>query len=124
MGNKSKRNGVPQPITRRQQVEALRKLKADEVAANLADKIREAVQDEVDRQLKAVKDTVMSTIDRVMDVEKIIQDWTVDNEGDCDDRQERAEGSPVPEDDEVVREQVVAGEDDPGEGGTEGPTSG
>lgn len=80
MGSRSKHQGVPQPITRRQQVEALRRLKADEVAANLADKIREAVRQEVEIQLKAVRDTVLNCIDRTMDLEKMVQDWTTAEE--------------------------------------------
>jgi hypothetical protein len=50
-------------------VEALRTLKSQEIAATLADKIQEAVTQEVERQLKSIKDTMLSTIDRVCDLE-------------------------------------------------------
>lgn len=173
MGNKSKRQGEPQPITRRQQIAALRQMKAEEVAANLGDKIREAVRQEVNQQLKAVKDTVLNCIDRVMEVEAKIAQWDDDepvtdaemaevdktldarkyhcnkcgylgdtskhdgcdyfaveipvlrkiNEGDSDDRPERAETTEVSDDTKVVREPVVEGPDDSGQDSEESPPS-
>lgn len=59
----------PGPITRRQQVAAIRQIKGQEIASAVASNIREAVKDEVDRQLKAVKDTVLNMIDRVVELE-------------------------------------------------------
>lgn len=87
------------PVTRRQQVEALRRLKGQEIAENVAQNIREAVKSEVETQLKTITTTMLSLIDRVMDLEAANQD-----DCDSDDRLEREETPPttVPNVGEVV----------------------
>jgi hypothetical protein len=68
--NKKRARGQdPGPITRRQQVAAIRQIKGNEIASAVAERIREAVKDEVDRQLKPLKDTMFDLIDRVAELE-------------------------------------------------------
>lgn len=112
MGSRSK--GTQQlPITRRQQVEALRTMKANEVASHLADRIREAVRQEVERQLQALRDTMVSCLDRIMDLEGHLQRTDATYEGGSDDRSEREEAAEVSVDTEVVPDQGVEGTDPP-----------
>jgi len=59
----------PGPITRRQQVAAIRQIKGQEIATAVASNIRDAVKQEVETQLKAIKDTMLDMIDRVVDME-------------------------------------------------------
>lgn len=66
----SKKSAKPAgPVTRKQQVAALRTLKTQQVASAVAQNIREAVKAEVETQLKAIRDTILSLIDRVLDLE-------------------------------------------------------
>lgn len=60
----------PGPITRRQQVAAIRQLKGEEIASAVATTIREAVKQEVELQIKAIKDTMFDLIDRVVGLEE------------------------------------------------------
>lgn len=102
----SKKSAKPAgPVTRRQQVEALRKLKGQEIAENVAQNIREAVKSEVETQLKAIKDTMLSLIDRVIDLETFQREAHEGEEDVCDgdDRPEGEETPSVPDDDEVVQ---------------------
>ncbi|KKN68066.1 hypothetical protein LCGC14_0455200 [marine sediment metagenome] len=106
------------PITRRQQVAAVRQIKGQEIAAAVADNIREAVSQEVETRLQKVMDTILSLLDRVVDLEarqhavlmKRVQD-------DCDspNRQERAEGSEVQQDVEMVQRPCFDGASDLGQ---------
>ncbi len=65
----SKRSAKPAgPITRRQQVAAVRQIKSDEIAAAVGKDVRHAVKQEVEVQLKVIKDTMLSLIDRVVDL--------------------------------------------------------
>ncbi len=57
------------PITRKQQVAALRTMKAQEVAEHVASHIREAVKQEVEKQVGVLKSTMLDLIDRVMNLE-------------------------------------------------------
>jgi hypothetical protein len=131
LNKKRERGQDPGPITRRQQVAAIRQIKGQEIATAVASSIRKAVKQEVETQLKAIKDTMLDLIDRVLDCEarqnavlmQRVKD-EVTSEGDGDDRPERAEGSEVLEVDEVVPDKGLEGEDRNGEDGTEGPTSG
>ena len=99
------------PITRRQQVAAVRQIKGQEIAAAVADNIREAVSQEVETQLQRIKDAMLSLIDRVVDLEQreILRD--------CNgaDRQERAEGSEVQQDVEMVQRPCFDGASDLGQ---------
>ena len=68
--NKRRERGQdPGPITRRQQVAAIRQIKGQEIATAVASNIREAVKQEVEQQLKAIKDTMFDMIDRIVDME-------------------------------------------------------
>jgi DNA anti-recombination protein RmuC len=71
MGNKSKSpyNAGLGPLTKRQQAEEWRRLKADEIANLLADKIQEAVKHEVGAQLETIRSTLLSSIDRIVGIE-------------------------------------------------------
>lgn len=101
------------PITRRQQVAALRKIKTQEVAEAVASMITGNVREEVDRQLTGIKDTMFDLIDRMVGLES-----------DSTDRHEGTEATLVPVDDKVVPEPSVQGAGDSGEDGAEGPNSG
>lgn len=101
------------PITRRQQVLALRQMKAEEVAANLADKIREAVKQEVEKQSKVLRDTMFDLMDRVDDLER--------NSGNG---QERAETPQVSGGPEVVQEPSLEGGTGPGQEEDQGSLGG
>ncbi len=92
-----------QALTRRQGVVALRTLKAQEVAENVAGSIREAVKQEVELQLGAIKDTMFDLIDRVVKLE-----------GNSPDRQRGAEASEVSSDPEVVQGPGIEGPTDSG----------
>ena len=106
------------PITRRQQVAAVRQIKGQEIAAAVADSIREAVKQEVETQLRSITNPMLDLIDRVVDLEarqhavlmKRVQD-------DCDspNRQERAEGSEVQQDVEMVQRPCFDGASDLGQ---------
>ncbi len=106
------------PITRRQQVAAVRQIKGQEIAAAVADSIREAVKQEVETQLRSITNPMLDLIDRVVDLEarqhavlmKRVQD-------DCDspNRQERAEGSKVQQDVEMVQRPCFDGASDLGQ---------
>ncbi len=106
-----------QELTRRQQVAALRTMKAEEVAANVAGHIRDAVKQEVETQLKSLKDTMFQLIDRVVEMEGEIdklrehkaRTWC--DEGNSDSGSERAEAPPIPKDNEVVQEPGEQGSD-------------
>lgn len=66
---KKRKQHDPGPITRSQQVAAIRQIKGQEIATAVASNIREAVKQEVGTQLKAIKDTMLNMIDRVVDIE-------------------------------------------------------
>ncbi len=66
----SKKSAKPSgPITRRQQIAAIRQVKGREIAVAVSNNIRKAVKQEVDLQLKAIKDTMFDMIDRVVECE-------------------------------------------------------
>lgn len=67
--NKKRKEINPGPITRRQQTEALRQIKGHEIAKAVSDRIRDAVDQQVETCLKAIKDTMLNLIDRVTDIE-------------------------------------------------------
>lgn len=98
------------PITRRQQVESLRRMKAQEVAASAEVTIRDAVRQVVEEELKKVKDTMLNLIDRVVDLECTLTDEAVDDSN-GDDRQAGTEAPKVPEGDEVAPGPVAEGTD-------------
>lgn len=109
----SKRSAKPAgPITRRQQVAAIRQVKGQEIAEAVSTKIREAVKQEVEQQLSVIKSTMLDLIDRVVDLEQ-------EREGNRDDRPKRTEAVAVQQDDEVVQGEVVEGPDRSGEDGEE-----
>ena len=87
------------PVTRRQQTEALRQLKSEEIAASVAKNIREAGKQEVETQLKKVTDTMFSLIDRVLDLEArqhaVLMKRVKDDAGDSDNRPKRTEAVPI-----------------------------
>ena len=58
------------PITRRQQVAAIRQVKGQEIAEAVSTKIREAVDQEVEQQLSVIKSTMLDLIDRGVDLEQ------------------------------------------------------
>ena len=99
MSKRSAKRG-PRPVTRRQQIEALRQVKGQEIASRVADNIREAVKQEVETQLKTIKDTMFDLIDRVVQIES-----------NSVDRQQGEETPPISGDDEVVPEPGLCGED-------------
>jgi len=130
--NKKRARGQdPGPITRAQQVAAMRQIKGQEIAEAVSNNIREAVKQEVETQLKSIKDTVLDMIDRVVDCEarqnavlmQRVKDEVTD-EGDGDDRPERTEALPVLQDTEVVSDERFVGQDCSGEDGEEGPQGG
>ena len=96
-------------------------VKTKEIAERIADNIRTAVREEVDRQLRPVKDTMLDLIDRVGILEGE-EPFEVDDESDGEDRQERAEAVAFPEPVELVPGQVLEGADGPGSDEDEGPT--
>jgi hypothetical protein len=67
-------------------------MKAQEVATVVADQIRDAVKQEVETQVGALKSTMLNLIDRVIDLES-----------NSPDRQKREEAPSIPQDDEVVQ---------------------
>ena len=123
---------VAGPITRRQQVEAQRLLKAQEVAEFVAARIREAVKEEVERFLKPIKDTMLDLIDRVLELEigtaggADTTSAIVGNGDDSDssDRPEGEEAPPIPEHDEVVQGPCHDGDYDLGQGDSFGASGG
>ena len=123
--NKKRARGQdPGPITRRQQVAAIRQIKGTEIAAAVANNIRSAVEEEVTRQVLALKDTMFNLIDRVTACELRLSGAGIrraQDEGDSDDRPERTEGTPVLEDDEVVQGSGLEGDDHCGQDYEEGP---
>lgn len=125
--NKRRERGQdPGPITRRQQVAAIRQIKGDEIAAAVSERIREAVKQEVEMQLKTVKDTMLDCLDRVVECEFKLEAADIrraHDEGDGDDRQERTEDAPVLKVAEVVPDEGLEGEDCDREDGAEGSTS-
>lgn len=149
LADRKRKPKPPGPITRRQQVEAVRQVKGQEIAAAVADRIRDAVKQEVKLQLKVVKDTMFMLIDRVTEVEarqsvvlmRRAQDEVVEgtsdgaryhedmkrnlkrvrDESNGTDRQEREEGSEVQQDSEVVQGTFESGTDCFGEDEEEGP---
>ncbi len=56
------------PITRRQQIAAICRMKEQEIAAAVAERIREVVKQEVELQLGAIKETIM-------DLERDLEAW-------------------------------------------------
>ena len=104
------------PITRRQQVAAIQQVKGQEIATAVANNIRDAVKQEVETQLRSIKDTMFALIDRVIVLEALPHDkivlledkWRTD-ESDSVDRPERAEAIPVQQDDQVVPEKGLDG---------------
>ena len=104
----SKKSAKPAgPITRRQQVAAIRQVKGQEIASAVAKNIREAVSQEVDLQLKKIKDTVLEMIDRVAQCEarqNAVLMRRVHDERDSGDRQERTEAVEIQSIGEVVQE--------------------
>jgi len=145
------------PITRRQQLAVIRQLKGQEIAASVAKNIWEAVTETVDIQLKAIRDTMLDLIDRVVDIEARLPEVDtlqttnkfhcvqcgyvgdsaehetcgylaiplptvrVRHEGDCDNRQERAEGSAVQQINEVVSDEGLGRKGSNSEDREEGP---
>lgn len=97
-----------QALTRKQQVAALRTLKAQEVADNVAGSIRDAVKQEVELQLGSIKDVMMELIDSVSKLEKEVYM----DEGDSSDRQEGEEALEDALDPEVVQESGIERPDD------------
>lgn len=88
-----------QALTRKQQVAALRSLKAEEVAVAVGADVRHAVRAEVAVQLDKIKTKMLFLIDQVMELEKAVYP----DESNCADRQQGAEASKVPGDPEVVQ---------------------
>lgn len=88
---------VAGPITRRQQVAAVRQIKGAEIAAAVATNIREAVKQEVETQFKSIKDTMLDLIARAVDLESVTY------EGDSHDQSERDETLMRTQEDDVVR---------------------
>lgn len=132
----SKPSAKPAPlvITRKQQIAALRTMKAQEVASNVAKHIREAVEQEVEKQLAGIKASWLGLIDKVADMEARNNLGTLSegeqnylkkerDEGDSNDRQERAEALEVQQDIEVVPNKGLKGGDHNGGDGAEGPAS-
>ena len=70
MKNKSTGKRPLQALTRKQQVAALRTLKAQEVAENVAGSIRDAVKQEIELQLGSIKETMFELIDTVTKIEE------------------------------------------------------
>ncbi len=67
----SKKSAKPAgPITRRQQVAAIRQVKGQEIAEAVSTRIREAVQQEVEQQLSGIKSTMFDLLDRVVELEQ------------------------------------------------------
>lgn len=108
------------PVTRKQQMESLRKLKAEEIAEKLAENIREAVSEEVERVLQPFKSTVLQLVDRMVEIERIDEP----HEGDSVERQERTEATKISEGDKVVSGQNKQEQDGPSTTGDEGPSGG
>ena len=92
---------VAGPITRRQQVAAVRQIKGAEIAAAVATNIREAVKQEVETQFKSIKDTMLDLIARAVDLESVTY------EGDSHDQSERDETLMRTQEDDVVRVHYV-----------------
>ena len=135
MSKPSSKRTVPNGhVTRKQQVRALKELKAQEIGENVADRIREAVKDEVSKQLKPIVDTMTDLIDRVLDLEThqaktfaptatvesgqmgsaSVPTLEVPNEGDGSSGQPGEETAEVPVDDQVVQGPSSEGDDPPG----------
>lgn len=115
------------PITRRQQVEAVRQLKGEEIAASVGAKIQEAVKQEVETQLKRITDTMFSLIDRVVDLEArqhAVLMKRVKDEGDSDSGSERTEAVPIQQDPQVVQGPGECRPDCGCKDSAEGPASG
>lgn len=87
------------PITRRQQVAAVKQLKGEEIAAAVAKDIRAAVSQEVETHLGRITDTMLQLIDRVVDLEQRME---TTNDSDRADRPERTEAVTVQQNDQVV----------------------
>lgn len=87
------------PVTRRQQVAAVKQLKGEEIAAAVAKDIRAAVSQEVEAQLGKITDTMFQLIDRVVNLEQRME---TTNDSDSADRSERTEAVTVQQNDEVV----------------------
>lgn len=120
----SKRSAKPPgPITRRQQVAAIRQVKGQEIATAVAGTIRDAVKQEVETQLKTIKDTMFDLIDRVenycQETEEVVnfltkavsdlEEEVYMNEGDGDSGPKRTEASSVQQDNQVVSESFEQG---------------
>ncbi len=74
------------PVTRRQQVAAVKQIKGMEIAEAVGEKIRAAVRDEVTEQLKTITATMFDCIDRVVECEakqNAVLMRRVQDEGDC-----------------------------------------
>ncbi len=104
----SKRSTRPAgPITRRHQMAAFKQVKGQEIAAAVSTTIREAVAQEVDTQLKKIKNTMLDMIDRVIDCEakqNAVLMRRVKDERDGDNRSERTEAMEIQPIIDVVQE--------------------
>lgn len=130
MSKKSAKTMIPPDyVTRKQQVRAIRDIKTQEVAKAVAERIEGAVRSEVESQLKSIKDTMLSLIDRVVDLEMhteitcapfaeglsipttepIATSQDNEDEDDASDRQEGAETPQVSEDPDVARDPFLQG---------------
>ena len=91
----SKRSAKPAgPVTRKQQVEALRATKGQEVAASVAVQVaaqmKELVDKAVEAKFKSVLDTITDLIDRVGDLESVCYE-----DGERPSQDEEVEASPM-----------------------------
>lgn len=99
-------------ITRRQQTEALRQMKAKEVASHVVGDIRSAVKQVVEEELGKIKTTMLSLIDRVLDLESNVaglrgppepEEMETASDSNSNDRHEREETPSVPEHDKMAQ---------------------
>ncbi len=111
----SKRSAKPAgPVTRRQQVAAVKQIKGMEIAEAVGEKIRAAVKDEVTEQLKTITSTMLDCIDRVVECEakqNAVLMRRVQDEGDSSDRPERTEAVEIQPIVDVAQEPCPDGAD-------------